>query len=175
MPCSSGRTANLLRTKAWGKLFRCWYVCSSCGMLSELIDFELAKEDLKMSTEESARLSWEMESRSKLSQLMLKRLEERSKMSSSLNSVSVPMALSTFDLPTMRSYLDFERMSEKHEMDLMQPLFLPVKKALAIDVTCTQDQPSEGLHPTHLPNIALIIVKYRMEILIGNIEVLKHI
>ena len=40
-------------------------------MLSELIDLELAKEDLKMSTEESARLSCEMESRSKLSQLML--------------------------------------------------------------------------------------------------------
>ena len=43
----------------------------TCGMLSELIDFELAKDDLKMSTEESARLSWEIESRSKLSQLML--------------------------------------------------------------------------------------------------------
>ena len=50
----------------------------TCGMLSELIDFELAKDDLKMSTEESARLSWEIESRSKLSQLMLNLIDVQS-------------------------------------------------------------------------------------------------
>ena len=50
----------------------------TCGMLSELIDFELANDDLKMSTEESARLSWEIESRSKLSQLMLNLIDVQS-------------------------------------------------------------------------------------------------
>ena len=53
------------------KIFHLSSAIFTCGMLSELIDFELAKDDLKMSTEESARLSWEIESRSKLSQLML--------------------------------------------------------------------------------------------------------
>ena len=32
----------------------------------------------------------------------------------------------------------------------LAPLFLPIEKPLAIDVTRTKDQPSQWLHPTHL-------------------------
>ena len=57
-------------------------------------------------------------------------------------------------------------MSEMQEMAQMQPLLLPVKKPLAVDVTCAQDQPSQGLHSAHLSNI-VFAKKSNME---GNFD-----